>query len=97
MTSPSRETGGAVHVEHNHSHYQRFVFFERRNRRNSERMLVRVPSGLRERSMRRLASDSLVECHFERGFDAHVEGDGERSCETDLAVFADESSGGKAG
>ena len=47
--------------------------------------------------MRRLASDSLVECHFERGFDAHVEGDGERSCETDLAVFADESSGGEAG
>ena len=33
--------------------------------------------------MRRLASDSVVECHFERGFDAYVEGDGERSCETD--------------
>ena len=47
--------------------------------------------------MRRLASDSLLECHFERGFDALVEGDGERSCETSVAVFADESSGGAAG
>ena len=47
--------------------------------------------------MRRLASDSVVECHFERGFDAYVEGDGERSCVTDLAVFADESNGGVAG
>ena len=47
--------------------------------------------------MRRRASDSLVECHFERSFDAYVEGDGERSCETSVAVFADESSGGEAG
>ena len=43
--TPSRETGGAVHVEHHDRHQRGFFIEKRRNRRNSERMLVRVPSG----------------------------------------------------